>query len=162
MKILFIQTGGTIDKDYPKNQKGWAFEITTPAFERILKNLKVSFEYECVSLFKKDSQKITDNDRKQLLDYIQKSEYSKIVITHGTDTIQDTGLYLVPVKNKTIVLTGAFLPERFKDSDAGFNLGMAVATALNQDNGIYICINGIVSHPENLKRNVANGKYYGL
>jgi hypothetical protein len=27
MKITFIQTGGTIDKDYPQTTKGWAFEF---------------------------------------------------------------------------------------------------------------------------------------
>ena len=45
MDLLFIQTGGTIDKDYPKSTKGWAFEISEPAVERILKKLNPSFKY---------------------------------------------------------------------------------------------------------------------
>jgi len=31
MKITFIQTGGTIDKDYPKLTGGYAFEVGEPA-----------------------------------------------------------------------------------------------------------------------------------
>jgi len=31
MKIVFPQTGGTIDKDYPKIKSGHPFEITEPA-----------------------------------------------------------------------------------------------------------------------------------
>ena len=46
MKILFIQTGGTIDKDYPHTTKGWAFEFGEPAANRILAKLDPSFEYE--------------------------------------------------------------------------------------------------------------------
>ena len=52
MNILFIQTGGTIDKDYPKNKKGWAFEIGDPAVEAILKKVPHEFEDKIVSLFK--------------------------------------------------------------------------------------------------------------
>ena len=58
MTITFIQTGGTIDKDYPKTTKGWAFEIDEPAVNRILKKLNPSFEFEVLSAFKKDSLQI--------------------------------------------------------------------------------------------------------
>ena len=39
MDVLFIQTGGTIDKDYPKNINGWGFEIGQPASEKLLSSL---------------------------------------------------------------------------------------------------------------------------
>ena len=35
-KIAFIQTGGTIDKDYPKSTMGYAFEIADAATERVI------------------------------------------------------------------------------------------------------------------------------
>jgi hypothetical protein len=35
-KIAFVQTGGTIDKDYPRSTLGYAFEIADPAVERII------------------------------------------------------------------------------------------------------------------------------
>ncbi|MFH1319175.1 MAG: hypothetical protein ABII90_00780 [Bacteroidota bacterium] len=53
MKILFIQTGGTIDKDYPRLSKGYDFEITVPAVKRILEDINTSFEYEILPLLQK-------------------------------------------------------------------------------------------------------------
>lgn len=67
-KITFIQTGGTIDKDYPKTTKGYAFEIAEPAVKRILEKLNPSFEYEIISVLKKDSLDITNQDRQKILD----------------------------------------------------------------------------------------------
>ena len=72
MKILFVQTGGTIDKDYPHTTKGWAFVIDEPAFSRILEKLNPSFEYEVVSVCKKDSLELTDEDREHLKILIEK------------------------------------------------------------------------------------------
>ena len=63
MQIAFIQTGGTIDKDYTKATKGWAFEIAEPAFNRVLEKLNPSFRYKSYEVFKKDSQEITSKDR---------------------------------------------------------------------------------------------------
>jgi len=160
MSILFVQTGGTIDKDYPKQTKGWGFEITTPAVERILSKLKLSIEYQVISLFKKDSMDISDVDRTALRQFLMASEYNKIIITHGTDTIIKTAQFMQQIKGKTIVFTGAFLPEKFKTTDADFNLGMAVATAQNFDQGVFICLNGLVCSPKNITRDMETGKYF--
>ena len=70
MKLLIIQTGGTIDKDYPHRTKGWAFEIGEPAARRILERLDPSFEYEVHTCFRKDSLEISDEDRKSLAELI--------------------------------------------------------------------------------------------
>ena len=62
MKMLFIQTGGTIDKDYPHITKGWAFEFGEPAALRLLDKLKPSFEYEVITAFQKDSLEIDESE----------------------------------------------------------------------------------------------------
>ena len=49
-----------------------------------------------------------------------------ILITHGTDTIVDTAIYLNQLKNKTIVLTGSLKPALFIDNDAIFNIGCSI------------------------------------
>lgn len=144
MKILFLQTGGTIDKDYPSgdDNHGYGFEITTPAYERILKRVNPSFEYETKAILQKDSLDITDEDRQSILQACKQSEAEKIVITHGTDTMIQTAALLAELTNKTIVLTGAMLPELFKDSDADFNLGCAVGAVTSCQPGVYIAMNG--------------------
>ena len=76
MKLVFIQTGGTIDKDYPNKTKGWAFEFGEPATNRILKKLNPSFEYTVITAFQKDSLEITDQDRNELVGLINSENSS--------------------------------------------------------------------------------------
>ena len=161
MNILFIQTGGTIDKEYPKKTQGYAFEIGAPAVHKILKNLNPSFDLEVLSCCKKDSLEITDSDRSRLVHMINSHSFTKIIVTHGTDTIIDTGLFLEKhVKNKTVLLTGAMLPERFKDSDAAINLGAAIAAVQLKPSGVFIAMHGIVKSPGLIQRNIKTGNYY--
>lgn len=158
--ILFIQTGGTIDKDYPRATKGWGFEITDPAVERILARANPSFRFEIVSLIKKDSQEITDEDRELMAGKCLATEHDKIVITHGTDTMIDTAAYLAKkMKDKTIILTGAAKPERFKNSDADFNVGMAVGSIQSLPKGIYIAMHGKVLPYDRTIRETSTGKF---
>lgn len=144
-KILFIQTGGTIDKDYPRSSKGWAFEFGEPATRRLLEKLRPKFELEVLTAFQKDSLEITREDREALAGIIQARKESRIIITHGTDTMEETGSFLrKQALQKTIVLTGAMRPERFSNSDAPLNVGMAIATVQLADSGVYICLHGRV------------------
>ncbi len=82
MEILFIQTGGTIDKEYPKKNKGYAFEITEPAAAGILEKVNPSFEYEIMPLLRKDSLDIDDEDREEIRNACIGTNYENIIITH--------------------------------------------------------------------------------
>ena len=64
------------------------------------------------------------------------------MVTHGTDTMSDTARALAGIPGKTIVLTGALAPSRFAQSDATFNVGMAVAAVQSLAAGVYIVMNG--------------------
>lgn len=160
MKITFIQTGGTIDKDYPKHIKGYAFEIGESAVKRILEKINPNFEYEIISLLKKDSQDITDEDRVKICEKCKQIENDKIIISHGTDTLIETAKYLFDVKNKLIILTGAMKPEKFSDSDAMFQIGSAIGALNCLENGIYIAMNGNIFPADKLKRNMKTGQFY--
>ena len=161
-KILFIQTGGTIDKDYPRSSGGWAFEFGEPATHRILDKLNPSFEYKVITAFQKDSLEIEEADRLELVKLIQSSEHAKMVITHGTDTMIETARFLAKhIKDKTIVLTGAMRPERFSNSDAPINLGMAIAAAqLSTEPKVYVCMHGIVKLANEMQRNSSTGQFF--
>jgi L-asparaginase len=159
MQILFIQTGGTIDKDYPKTVKGYGFEITKPAVESILKKLPLAIKYKITSFLKKDSQEITEEDRSNLLKFCSTVKEDKIIITHGTDTMIQTAKYLSTIKNKTIILTGAMLPEKFKDSDASFNLGIALGAIEYLERGVYVAMNGRVYRNNYVKRESKTGHF---
>lgn len=146
MKILFMQTGGSIDKDYPtgEDNDGYSFVITGPAFERILGYARPSFEYETQTVLQKDSLDITEEERNQILQACQTSVINRIVITHGTDTMLKTAQLLSQINDKTIVLTGAMTPELFKRTDADFNLGTAIGGVSVLGPGIYIAMNGLM------------------
>ncbi len=145
MKISFVQAGGTMDKIYPRGamHHGYNFEIGDPAFARILQKVNPRFTWESFSMIKKDSLDITEEDRKQLVQEIEAMKDDKIVVTHGTDTIHLTARKL-SLSSKTIVLTGSMLPEKFYESDAMFNLGMAVAAVQTLGAGVYIALHGEV------------------
>lgn len=161
MKLLFLQTGGTIDKDYPSgdDNHGYGFEITTPAYERILQRVNPSFEYETKMVLQKDSLDITDDDRIAILQACKDSDASKIVITHGTDTMIKTAELLAQLTDKTIVLTGAMLPELFKNSDADFNLGSAVGAATILEPGVYLTMSGCVFKWDEVTFNDATSQF---
>ncbi len=159
MKIVFVQTGGTIDKDYPKTKKGYAFEIAEPAVKRILQKVNPNFDFEIITLLKKDSLDITEEDRKKIHEACQKADSDKIVVTHGTDTIIETAKKLSDIKNKVVVLTGAMRPEKFSDSDASFNVGTAIGAINVLENGVYIAMNGRIYPWHDVKRSSKTGQF---
>jgi L-asparaginase len=159
MKIVFIQAGGTIDKDYPQTQKGYAFEIREPAVKRILEKVHPSFDFEVISLLRKDSLDMREKDRDRILEACQKTDADKVVVTHGTDTMIETARKLSRIKNKTIVLTGAMKPEKFSDSDASFNVGAAVGALNVLSSGVYIAMSGRVLPWNKVRRDERTGRF---
>ena len=161
LKITFIQTGGTIDKDYPKTRNGWAFEIGDSAIQRILEKINPTFSYEIITAFKKDSLEIDSSDRNHLLALIQKQPSTIFIITHGTDTLIKTGKFLEKNLNEQLViLTGALRPERFTNSDAALNIGIAIGAANTLSKGIYIAMNGIIQTANSAKRDEKTDCFY--
>ncbi len=162
MKILFIQTGGTIDKDYPRSIKGYAFEIAEPAVGRIFENILTGFEYRILPLLQKDSMDLTAEDIAKIRECCANCEEDKIIITHGTDTMINTATALAGIPNKTIILTGAMRPQRFSNSDADFNLGVAIGAMNLASAGIYIAMNGMIHTYDKVKRDLSSAKFIGI
>ncbi len=142
MFIRFITTGGTIDKIYFDAIS--QFEVGDSPIDNILTEGLVSFDYDVVSMFQKDSLEITDDDRLVLKDFIENDDANAYVITHGTDTMADTARVLGSISGKTMVLTGSLSPARFKTTDAVFNIGLAIGAVQSLQSGVYIAMNGQV------------------
>jgi len=162
MKVLFIQTGGTIDKDYFEKVKSYAFEIHEPAVASIFSGIAVNFDYEIKSVLKKDSMDMTTQDRLFIKNACANATQDKIIITHGTDTMVDTAKVLHDVKGKTIVLTGAMYPEVMKRSDAAFNVGTAVGAINLLGEGVYIAMSGRIYPWDNVKKDLQTGKFVNI
>jgi L-asparaginase len=142
MFIRFITTGGTTDKVYFDALS--QFEVGDSPIRQMLTEGLVAFEYDVVPLLQKDSLEMTDDDRMVLRDYLAQDDADRYVVTHGTDTMPQTAEALVELHGKTIVMTGALTPARFRTTDAVFNVGMAVAAVQTCSPGVYIAMNGRV------------------
>lgn len=142
MKIKAIAVGGTIDKIYFDAKS--KYEVGEPAVGKMLAELPVHYDVTVVPLMAKDSLEMTDKDRELIRATVEHAVEDKILITHGTDTMPETARALSKIRDKTIVLTGALAPAIFKDSDAQFNVGGALATLQAAQEGVYIVMNGEV------------------
>ncbi|MGI9201480.1 MAG: asparaginase domain-containing protein [Woeseiaceae bacterium] len=160
MFIRFITTGGTIDKVYFDALS--QFEVGDSPLKQVLTEGLVEFEYDIVALMQKDSLEMSDEDRQKLLDYVVADEAANYVITHGTDTMPQTAEKLSGIAGKTIVLTGALTPARFRTTDAVFNIGMAVAAAQACAPGVYIAMNGQVFPAGAVRKNRAENRFETL
>lgn len=154
MKIKFITTGGTIDKVYFDAKS--EYEVGPPQVADLLHEANVTFQFEIESVLRKDSLDMTDADRDLIREKVANDPFTRIVVTHGTDTMVQTARKLVGIAGKTIVLTGSMQPARFRVTDAEFNLGTAVAAAQTLPPGVYIAMNGRIFNPLRSRKNVAN------
>ena len=129
----------------------------------ILEKLNPSFEYEVVRAFTKDSLEIKERDRESLTQIIEASDNRCFIVTHGTDTMIETADYLNSrIKDKLVVITGAMLPQNFRNSDAEVNIGCAIATANLINSGVYIAMHGIVKPAMTISRDMETGKYHSV
>ena len=156
-KLLIITTGGTIDKIYFDDKSD--YQIGEPQISQILHAMHVAFDFEVTALMRKDSLHIGDKERQLIHDTVAASDASHILITHGTDSMVETANVLNDLDDKTIVLTGALNPARFRDSDAVFNIGCAVGAVQCLPAGVYIAMNGKAWDPENVRKNRRQNRF---
>jgi L-asparaginase len=157
MKIKLIITGGTIDKSY--NMHNGELHFVDSHIPAMLGEGRCKADIEIDKLMLKDSLDMTDNDRLQILSACQQSGPSKIIITHGTDTMVQSAQFLQQVEDKTIVLTGTMIPYVFKQSDALFNLGSAFTAVQCLPVGVYIAMNGQVFKADDVVKNREEGVF---
>ena len=156
-RLCIVTTGGTIDKIYFDDKS--AYQIGEPQIGNILRELGVAFEFNVIPILRKDSLHITAADRELLHATIVAQEAAHVLVTHGTDTMVVTAAVLASIRDKTIVLTGALSPARFRGSDAEFNVGCAVGAVQCLPAGVYIAMNGRVWDPRKVHKNVAANRF---
>jgi L-asparaginase len=139
--IRIFVTGGTFDKTYDEIEGSLAFADTH--LPEMLRLGRCHVEVSVRTLMMIDSLAMTDDDRAIVVHNCRTCEESRIVVTHGTDTMVETAAALAAgVSGKTIVLTGAMVPYAFGSSDGLFNLGSALSFAQTLPPGVYIAMNG--------------------
>jgi L-asparaginase len=157
LKIKIFSVGGTIDKIYFDAKS--SYEVGPPNISRLLSELCLNIDYSVTSLFQKDSLDMDDADRKIIFDKVRDADEEKIIITHGTDTMVNTAKFLSKIRNKTVVLTGALQPALFKNSDAVFNIGCAIAAVQTAPTNVYIAMNGQIFTYDNVIKDSVNNRF---
>ena len=157
---LFV-TGGTFDKEYDERNGSLYFKDTH--LRDMLKLGRCLLNVEIRTLMMIDSLEMDDEDREVILGQCRKCDRDRIVITHGTDTMETTARLLGKnLTGKTIVLTGAMIPYAFGSSDGLFNLGSALAFAQSLPAGVYIAMNGRCFTWDNVRKNRDAGAFEEL
>jgi L-asparaginase len=156
MSIRIFITGGTFDKEYNELNGQLYFKNTHLNDLLIMGRNKIPVEIRTLMMV--DSLEMKEEDRELIARQCNQSNESRIVITHGTDTMSETATYLSQnVTDKTVVLTGAMIPIKFGSSDGLFNLGSALAFAQTLPPGVYIAMNGRYFTADNVKKNKETG-----
>ena len=167
--LHLIITGGTIDSGldydpdkkcvYPPNAKS----RIKPYIEKFIKPDFEIFETVICML---DSGDITDKHRQEIYNAVATSKSQNIIITHGTDTMTQTGKWLFErlgtSNTKKVVLVGAFKPLSFAETDAPFNLGFAIGQIEHLPPNVYIAMNSEIYDVNHVKKDKARQRFVTL
>ena len=156
-KIKLFISGGTFDKEYNEITEQLFFQETHVT--EMLKVGRCKAEVDVRTLMLVDSLKMTNQDRKNIVENCLQATEKSIVITHGTGTMVETAeaLSSANLVDKTIVLTGAMIPFRVVGSDALFNFGVAIAFSQVLPSGVYIAMNGRYFFANKVRKNISTG-----
>ncbi len=161
MAIKILITGGTFDKEYDELNGKLFFKDTH--LPEILKLGRSNLNVSVRTLMMIDSLEMTDADREIIINHCKQCAEEKIIITHGTDTMDATARKLGEANlDKTIVLTGAMVPYKFGSSDGLFNLGSALAFVQTLPKGVYVVMNGKYFNWNNVRKNKTSGIFEEL
>ena len=159
--ICLFVTGGTFDKEYDEIRGTLDFGDTH--LPQMLEMARSRLGVTVRTLMMVDSLDMTDADRQLIARSCGDVPESRIVITHGTDTMVATARVLAnEVAEKTIVLTGAMIPIAFGSSDGLFNLGGALTVVQVVPPGVYIAMNGRVFDWDDVQKNRDTGVFEAL
>jgi L-asparaginase len=161
LSIQVFVTGGTFDKEYNELNGNLYFKETH--LHEMLSLGRSKLDLSIDALMMKDSLDFVEEDRALIASACNATTAQKILITHGTDTMTTTALYLQKsCPNKTIVLTGAMIPYKFGSSDGLFNLGSALAFTQVLPAGVYIAMNGKYFEADKVRKNTEKGEFESI
>jgi L-asparaginase len=156
-KIRILVTGGTFDKEYDELTGRLFFQETH--LPEMLRRGRCRLDVTIETVMMIDSLDLDQAGRDRIVERARESDETAIVVTHGTDTMVQTGRVLAAaaLDQKTIVLTGAMVPYAFGSSDGLFNLGSALSFVQVLPPGVYVAMNGQHFPWNAVRKNTATG-----
>ncbi len=138
-KVVLLTTGGTIASKPNEDSGKLASGALTGEELASMCHLPDDIEVMIESVFQKPSIHITFDDlvvlKNKIESYFQDESVSGVVVTHGTDTMEETAYFLDLTinDNRTVVVTGSQRPPEDLGSDAYINLRHAIYSACSED-----------------------------
>jgi L-asparaginase len=162
MEIHLLTTGGTIEKIY--SEQTGEVENLTAKIDRYLHQLRLpDTRIEVTPLMNKDSLEMTEEDRELVLSVVKaKISDAPVVITHGTDTMVETGRLLkqrLPEEKYPVILTGAMTPLGFERSDGLQNLTESLFAARLLPPGVWIVMHGQVFDVDHARKDREQSRF---
>lgn len=157
LTVYLISTGGTIEKIYSE-PTGTVINLETK-IDRYQQRLRLpDCRLENIRLLNKDSLEMTRADRELILQTVREvlPHSSPIIITHGTDTLTETGVFLqssLPDLQVPVIFTGAMSPLGFEGSDGLQNLTESLLAARILPAGVYLVIHNQVFPIDQVRKN---------
>lgn len=136
--LLLVTTGGTIAGSSPDATDTASYKAGTLGADSLLAALPEAAAFgriETEALFALDSKDITPAHwlvlTRKLRERLADPAIAGIVVTHGTDTLEETAFFLAQTlpRTKPVVLTAAMRPATARSADGPMNLLQALAAA---------------------------------
>jgi len=152
-KILILATGGTIAGVGASATQTAGYKAATLPVENLISAVPELGEIASVrgeQLAQVDSKNMTPAIWLKLAARVNAAlstgEADGVVITHGTDTMEETAYFLnlTVASRRPVVLTGAMRPSTALSADGAMNLYNSVAVAAAKDSegrGVLVCLN---------------------
>ncbi|RXJ60740.1 asparaginase domain-containing protein [Candidatus Marinarcus aquaticus] len=160
MHVSIINTGGTFNKRYNPIKGQLEVPLDHKALEKILASTH-NVEFEIIDVVSKDSLDMTNEDRLTIYEAIQNCSNEKVIVIHGTDTVDLTSALIKEKKcEKTVVFTGAMVPMSIDEVEATMNFSLALGyLSHTTQKGTFIAMHGVVVDCSKLVKNRALGQF---
>jgi L-asparaginase len=168
-KIVVLGTGGTIAGESSSASEGLSYKAAQRGIDVLLQSVAeigqglpsalATCQFESEQVAQLDSKDMDFATWRHLAlrcqAWLAQEDVSAVVITHGTDTLEETAFFLSKViaMNKPIVLTCAMRPANFKEADGPQNLRDALTVAaVAQGAGVWMVAAGEIHHSQHVQK----------
>jgi len=151
--VVIVATGGTIAGSGSSSTTTVGYKAATVPVQALIEavpELKKVATVRGEQLFQIASQNMTNDHwlklARRVNELLQQADVDGIVITHGTDTLEETAYFLnlVTKSTKPVVIVGAMRPSTALSADGPINLYNACLLAASRDavgKGVLVCLN---------------------
>ena len=168
-KIVVLGTGGTIAGESSSASEGLSYKAAQRGIDVLLQSVAeigqglpsalATCQFESEQVAQLDSKDMDFATWRHLAlrcqAWLAQDDVSAVVITHGTDTLEETAFFLSEViaMNKPLVLTCAMRPANFKEADGPQNLRDALTVAaVAQGAGVWMVAAGEIHHSQHVQK----------